>query len=154
MEPIFYSKGRITEQYCQFHMAISSPYDIEFPLVQSDVLTTMFFGNSNARKMINANFNFNNCIFQRISLRTILIPIGVILLLTIGIIGVFWKWVLSVVSWGELKSKVMFHFIFYRLHSMLVHRNKPINLKKQQESCEQTMSLSATNNDAGMYWIS
>lgn len=94
-EPIFYNKGHFTEQYCQLSMAISSPYDSEYPLVKSDVLRDMFFGGSNSLQMIGGKITISDCIFQKISWSTIIIPIVVILLISVGIMLVFRRYIIE-----------------------------------------------------------
>ncbi|KAI2809897.1 hypothetical protein BLOT_001050 [Blomia tropicalis] len=136
VEPISYVKGHYTEQYCQFNLAIASPYDNEYPLVPSDVLYRMFFGDAHTSSvmMIHSQIEVNNCVFQRISWLSVLLPIGIILLLSIAIMALFW-----------------------RIQNKLLHRAKTINTNTRNqinESIAQKEPLQAGEfhiNDAMQY---
>lgn len=115
-EQFSYPKGRRTEYYCQFNLAIASPYDSEFPLVGRDVIykvslsniinnvhiksiffhLQMLFPKTNTRQMLRfgnstAFVTINNCEFELISWKTIFIPIIIILAISLAIMIVFWR---------------------------------------------------------------
>lgn len=95
-EQFSYPKGRRTEYYCQFNLAIASPYDSEFPLVGSDIIYKMLFPNGGSRQMIRSSnstvsVTINNCEFELISWKTIFIPIVIILAISISIMLIFWR---------------------------------------------------------------
>lgn len=98
-ETFSYAKGHQNEQYCQFNLAIASPYDSEYPLVKQNVLRTMLFGDSGtSRKMVRNGVTITNCEFERISWVTILVPIAVILLISLSVMLVFWRFAMFTVA--------------------------------------------------------
>lgn len=82
-----YSRKR---NYCRLSLAIASPFDQAFPLVNAETLRKMFFGDKSSRKVLHDMITVTDCVYQHISLLSILLPIG--LLMSISGVGVFLFW--------------------------------------------------------------
>lgn len=74
----------------QVNLAITSPYDANYPLLERAELEKLFFGGSDQRDMFASRVHVTNCQFFRISLWRILGPILAILIVSGTITGVFW----------------------------------------------------------------
>ena len=74
----------------------------------------------------------NNCEFERISWKTIFIPIAVILVVSITIMIVFWRFVCIIIGVSIWFNCAL--LMFGRMQSRVLQSNKNYNIKNIKES--------------------
>lgn len=106
---------------CRVSLAVTSPYDPEYPLVDGDTLHEMYFG-SKTSIMFNG-IRVTDCSYMNITIQEIIIPILIIIIVFSFITVVFW-----------------------RLQTQLI-KNRYTPIKRKNNQSESKLNLAEQNED-------
>ena len=96
---IYGQQGEKNTIYCQMNLAITSAFNEQWPLVSRNTLHYIFFRGSDHRYMHSSGtVKVTDCSHEPISFLKMILPIIVILIVSIVLLFIAWRYVLTLKS--------------------------------------------------------